>query len=450
MRLWRGRTKAGDGAAARRARALLAAALGCAAMAAGSAAVAAGAWDAVSAAGMAAGAVRTEHPAEERGSAHDTAGTGDDAAVGLPERLTMEPMTTSTGFTEIAVDARVEAADAENTACWQAGPRAFTQAEAEAFLLAMGLDAEEVNLTPAPLPKGAITYLDYAEARVSRVEDGRTLDLWNGYAGSEAVLARLIVTEGRVGAANAQYLTLWPMEEADESGCALGFEAARERALALAGRIAPELELREEGFVGNVQAYSEALIARGDGLTAMPGAAVPEGYGFVFTPTVDGLPVTATWEEALPNPHREQRPPFACEKLRVLVRENGALTALYTPMEVLAGMREPAALLPFDRVAQIAREALPAALEAQEATNPVRVPRAAHRVRIDRVTLGYACVQTGVNPDRWELRPVWDFFGRRHFRYYDAQEDVWRERYETNLLTSWLTIDAVSGEVIER
>lgn len=61
----------------------LAAALGCAAMAAGSAAIAAGAWDAVSAAGMAAGAVRTEHPAEERGSAHDTAGTGDDAAVGL-------------------------------------------------------------------------------------------------------------------------------------------------------------------------------------------------------------------------------------------------------------------------------------------------------------------------------------------------------------------------------
>ena len=59
-------------------------------------------------------------------------------------------------------------------------------------------------------------------------------------------------------------------------------------------------------------------------------------------------------------------------------------------------------------------------------------------------------MQTGVNPDLWELRPVWDFFGRRHFRYYDAQEDVWRERYETNLLTSWLTIDAVSGEVIER
>ena len=44
------------------------------------------------------------------------------------------------------------------------------------------------------------------------------------------------------------------MEEADESGCALGFEAAREQALALDGRIAPELELREEGFVGNVQA----------------------------------------------------------------------------------------------------------------------------------------------------------------------------------------------------
>ena len=62
--LWRGKPKEGYGVMARRARALLAAALGCAAMAAGSAAVAAGAWDAVSAAGMAAGAVRTEHPAE--------------------------------------------------------------------------------------------------------------------------------------------------------------------------------------------------------------------------------------------------------------------------------------------------------------------------------------------------------------------------------------------------
>ena len=453
--LWRGKPKAGYGVMARRARALLAAALGCAALATGSAAVAAEAdngtmQDAVSAAGMAAGALRTEQPAEESGRARDTAGTDGDAAVGPPEWLRMEPMITSTGFTEIAVDARVEAVGAENAACWQVRPRAFTQAEVRAFLSAMGFDAEKVNLTPAPLPKGATTYLDYAEARVSRVADGRTLDLWNGYAAGEAVLARLIVTEGRAGAANAQYLTLWPMEEAEKSACALGFEEARERALALAGRIAPELELRAEGFVGNVQAYSEALIARGDGLTAMPGAAVPEGYGFVFTRTVDGLPVTATWKESLPNPHGEQRPPFACEKLRVLVRESGALTALYTPWEVLEGTREPAGLLPFDRVAQIAREALPAALEAQEATNPVRVPRAAHRVRIDRVTLGYACVQTGVNPDRWELRPVWDFFGRRHFRYYDAQEDVWRERYETNLLTSWLTIDAVSGEVIER
>ena len=52
------------------------------------------------------------------------------------------------------------------------------------------------------------------------------------------MLARLIVTEGRAGAASAQYLTLWPMEEADESACAPGFEAARGRALALAERIA--------------------------------------------------------------------------------------------------------------------------------------------------------------------------------------------------------------------
>ena len=102
MRLWRGRTKAGDGAAARRARALLAAALGCAALATGSAAVAAEAdngamQDAVSAAGMAAGALRTEQPAEESGRTRDTAGTDGDAAVGPPEWLRMEPMITSTG-----------------------------------------------------------------------------------------------------------------------------------------------------------------------------------------------------------------------------------------------------------------------------------------------------------------------------------------------------------------
>lgn len=469
MRRWHGRTKAEHGGAGRCARALLAAALlGCATLAAvsaeaqagsvpgaGSAAAAAEADNgamqgAASAAGMAAGAVRAEQPAEESASARDTAGTGGDAVAGAPERLRMEPVRTSTGFTEIVVDARVEAAGAENAARWQVRPRAFAQAEAEAFLSAMGFDAEGVDLTPAPLPRGATTYRDYAEARLSRSAQGRTLDLWNGYAAGEAVLARLIVTEGRAGAASAQYLTLWPMEEADESACAPGFEAARGRALALAERIAPGLALRAEGFVGNAQAYSQALIARGDGLTALPGAAVPEGYGFVFTRTVDGLPVTATGQETLPNPHGEERPPFACEKLRVLVRDNGALTALYTPMEVLEGTREPVALLPFDSVARIAREALPAALEAREATNPERVPRAAHRVSIDRVTLGYACVQTGVNPDRWELRPVWDFFGRRHFRYYDAREDVWRERYETNLLTSWLTLDAVSGEVIAR
>ena len=63
--LWRGKPKAGYGVMARRARALLAAALGCAALATGSAAVAAEAdngamQDAGSAAGMAAGALRTE------------------------------------------------------------------------------------------------------------------------------------------------------------------------------------------------------------------------------------------------------------------------------------------------------------------------------------------------------------------------------------------------------
>ena len=115
--LWRGKPKAGYGVMARRARALLAAALGCAALATGSAAVAAEAdngamQDAVSAAGMAAGALRTEQPAEESGRARDTAGTDGDAAVGPPEWLRMEPMITSTGFTEIAVDARVEAVGA--------------------------------------------------------------------------------------------------------------------------------------------------------------------------------------------------------------------------------------------------------------------------------------------------------------------------------------------------
>lgn len=423
MGLQRWRTKAGYGVVMRCARALLAAALGCALLAA------------------------TVAEAERNTDVADESAGG---AGGLPEQLTMEPMTTSTGFTAITVNARVEAESAENAACWQVQPRAFTQAEVETFLSAMGLEAEGLDLTPMPLSKGATTYRDYAEARLSRSADGQTLDLWNGYAAGKAVLARLIVTEGRVGTANAQYLMLWPMEEADDSNCALRFEEARERALMLAGQIAPEMELRAEGFVGNVQVYSQALIERGDGLMVSPGAAVPEGYGFVFTRTMDGLPVTATWEESLPNPHGEEKPPFACEKLRVLVRENGALTALYTPWEVAEDTRKPITLLPFEKVVKIACEALPEALETLEATNSERVPRAAHRVRIDRVKLGYACVQTGVNPDRWELRPVWDFFGRRHFRYYDAWEDVWRERYETNLLTSWLTIDAVSGDVIER
>ena len=61
-------------------------------------------------------------------------------------------------------------------------------------------------------------------------------------------------------------------------------------------------------------------------------------------------------------------------------------------------------------------------------------------LHIDRIELGYMCMQMKDDPARYQLIPVWDFFGT-----YSVSGEVYSHYMEPRV-----TINAVDGTVIDR
>ena len=165
-------------------------------------------------------------------------------------------------------------------------------------------------------------------------------------------------------------------------------------------------------------------------------------YRFHYARLVDGVPVTPVFQDgayerllnwegqlfALPLPY---------EKLYVDVDKDGIFGLRYEyPINEPVLETENVTLLSFSEIWQIAENVAPMTIMYNEQYEAI-VDNALY---IERVELGYMCVPKMDEPARYQLIPVWDFFGRR------ILNDQVYDQYNSALLT----INAMDGTVIDR
>ena len=106
------------------------------------------------------------------------------------------------------------------------------------------------------------------------------------------------------------------------------------------------------------------------------------------------------------------------------------------------GKKAPvAALLPFEKIYEIAQMILPLAHMEHE-----KYYENAAVLIVDKIQLNYCRVQRRDKPGQFVMTPVWDFFGSRAVE----NEDGTMRLFDINPNNSLLTVNAIDGTVIDR
>lgn len=168
-------------------------------------------------------------------------------------------------------------------------------------------------------------------------------------------------------------------------------------------------------------------------------------YWFCFTRAIDGMPVTLTNtsfvqdEEDVKNQSYQSSP--KCETLTCVVDQARILKAeLMNPWEIGAMTQENVPLLPFDEILDIFGTISPLSIQGQEGDKGAQQLAYDNAWQINEIRLGYMPVLVKDGSGKWELRPVWDFFGIHTSSF----------AYDDRLGGTALTIDAINGLVIDR
>ena len=159
------------------------------------------------------------------------------------------------------------------------------------------------------------------------------------------------------------------------------------------------------------------------------------GYRLYYSRMVEGIPVTSVYMSGAGDAHDASYiPPLHYERLYVDVGADGIFYISYAyPIEIAGLLEENVSLLPFDRIWEVFGSIAPMTIAYLEANEN-------NALYIDRIELGYMCVQMKDDPARYQLLPVWDFFGRR-----TMGEDTFSEHNYP-----YVTINAIDGTVIDR
>lgn len=129
---------------------------------------------------------------------------------------------------------------------------------------------------------------------------------------------------------------------------------------------------------------------------------------------------------------------FECEsasgRTHVYVDAEGIFRLVYDyPAEIKAPLAQDVGLLPFEQIMSVFERIVPLSIASAERGEN-------NMLSIDRITLGYMGTPMKDEPSRYQLIPVWDFFGTR---------SVSGEVY-SQYLEPLITINAMDGTVIDR
>ena len=185
-------------------------------------------------------------------------------------------------------------------------------------------------------------------------------------------------------------------------------------------------------FARSVRCY------RGD--TTVEGNEYRAYWAFVFTPAVNGTPLTCT-DQPVVEPNEYNRA-WEYEQCRVLVDEKGiALLEYAAPCTLEATEVEAAKLLPFETIREIFEKMV------LIVNNMADSYSFDDSYRITEVRLGLVTVPAQ-NGDGGLLVPCWDFLGAREPDDYLAR--LRDKGVESDDIRSFLTINAIDGSIILR
>lgn len=373
--------------------------------------------------------------------------------LGVPDHAQLS-FTTSTGKTSITIDAVVEMPDVASVTTYELMPRGLTENEALNIVHAVGYtQVQDVTYALADeTPEIGVSRWSWGLHNAGipwKDPDGDIVSFsvtsWQGapYASS------FLYKKGAAWRTDYMPGDTRPLSEVAVN--AYDFEEARQLAVSLAERIAPEMTLHLAcGVMGDQTIY---------GLTDAEQEAnydhdmiVPAGYEFCFTRELDGIPVTPTWEilgAGKPDEAEYYMPWIEEEMLTILVTDQGIIRVdMGSPHTVIQPLEQGLTeLVPFDTIVEIAQSILPLKYVTRERTGE-------ERVVIDRVSFGYMRVRIPYDKEKFMLIPVWDFFGNScsYGAEYDGATGTYVNRYRLQSYVDRpvLTINALNGLVIDR
>ena len=344
--------------------------------------------------------------------------------LGAPEHITGEFQSPS-GRTHIYVDADVRIPDVVCFNTYQVTARTFTLEEAK-----QGAD----------LNFGSGHYMDANTGTAELILDQQQGE--NGLVSSCDVLAlaeegldplhELTITSEKTMVAGADYYRANWFEIYHENGGRSGNPGSEDHAREIADTFVAAL-WPEMAYYGTDPDQSDGLRGRVQGQT---------GYRFYYARPVDGVFITPVFQEgayerllnweassfSLPMPY---------EKLYVDVDAEGILGLRYDfPIESPILEEENVPVLSFAEIWRIFGVISPMTIMNYE-QYAAAVNNALY---IDRIELGYMAVQRKDKPARYQLIPVWDFFGKRTIK------DETYDQFNNALLT----INSIDGTVIDR
>ncbi|MEG1358304.1 MAG: DUF6034 family protein [Clostridia bacterium] len=365
----------------------------------------------------------------------------------VPGRYESKGFSSATEVSHFLIDAVVEVPDIQSSSIplYEVALRSFTKVEFEEMARAFGFSnlskATEEEISPVK-PWNPRTTLYRIE------ENNRRITVANSYNQYSGMPSR---TTGEFDLLQGTEFTytqgksILPVSSTATVGD-ITLEQAKGIANNAAASIAPELSLVFYGKMEGIPYLTDSDIEQYN-IDGMKPNNLPDNvsaFVFQYARVMNGIPVTFTDDAG--SGQDEQNEPYTefypYEQLAIVVSSDGlAYMRYWSPYELVGIWQEDCGeLLPLEQIMHIAEKMLPL----KYATKEIAELQHANYI-IHRITFGYARVMMPNEPDRCILKPVWDFFGTYQMSYADNRVVDW-----PNTAISFLTIDAVTGIVIDR
>lgn len=366
------------------------------------------------------------------------------ASYDVPQSIVVAPYLTPTGKTIIEIDAEISMPVLNELAVYQVKPRAFNESEIQQLVKGFGFP-DGTQIRQQKLDDSGSVYKGYS-MDIYKVQSGKQImHLFNEYMQGKPSGASIKLEQANARIEFSPDDWLLPYASDISPSDADMLEKSRRAANELASQIAPDLQLNAEGRIRS------APIFFGD-KAPVKSESVPVTYAymFIFSRTLQGVPVTITGTRM--GTFNEFMPSLPEEQLSIILSDNELNNARYfSPYQLEKGNSiDTKDLLPFDKVLDIAKTTLPLMRLSQE--SPFSSTEKQERLTINRIAFGYVRVNAKNQPGLYQLVPAWDFFGSftMQGRVYEGGKHTLKELQQDYAINSFLTVNAVTGEVIDR